>query len=273
MPIASWSLIAAAALSAPADAPLSADHIRVELIADATALIPGQPAILGLHLTHEPHWHTYWVNPGDSGLPTKLVWHLPAGFEAGEIAWPTPARFAVGDLYNFGYDGDVLLPVKIDVPADAKIGSSVHIAADASWLVCREECVPGKTSLAVNLPVRQSATRSTKHSKLFDTAHARQPEPAAWNGQARTRGNRVEVVLSGETIPAAGDLDAFVVQRKIASNSPPQITRADNGLTLLFAKSDYFTSAPPQIELLLRAGAGAGVHAWTVTLPLQADQP
>ncbi len=254
-------------------APVNADHVTVELIGDNATAVPGKPILVGLHLIHEAHWHTYWINPGDSGLPTNITWHLPNGFVAGDIAWPAPERFAVGDLYNFGYDGDVLLPVKIDVPADAKIGSSVSIAADASWLVCREECVPGKTTLSIDLPVRQNLARNAKYSRLFDAATARQPQPAAWNGQARTQGERVEVDLSGDTLPVAGDLDAFVVQRKVVGNAPPRIVPTDHGLMLLFVKNDYFTSVPPQIDLLLRRSVGDDVHAWAVTLPLQADHP
>jgi hypothetical protein len=35
---------------------------------------------LGLKLAHEPDWHTYWKNAGDSGLPTELQWQLPSGW-------------------------------------------------------------------------------------------------------------------------------------------------------------------------------------------------
>ena len=45
---------------------------------------PGKPVWLGLAIDHQPHWHTYWKNPGDSGLPTTLQWQLPAGVTAGD---------------------------------------------------------------------------------------------------------------------------------------------------------------------------------------------
>ena len=70
---------------------------------------------LGLWLRHSPDWHTYWQNPGDSGLPTRLNWTLPEGWQAGAIAWPLPRKFPIGDLANFGYDGDVLLAVPVTV--------------------------------------------------------------------------------------------------------------------------------------------------------------
>ncbi len=76
---------------------------------------PGQPLWLGLQITHQPDWHTYWKNPGDSGLPTELTWQLPAGLDAGDIAWPVPHKIAIGTLANYGYEGTVLLPVPVTV--------------------------------------------------------------------------------------------------------------------------------------------------------------
>src|SRR5215471_19036789 len=106
------SAAAAAANPAPTAPP---DHVRAELIAEDTALVPGQRSWVGLRLTHEPHWHTYWSNPGDSGLPTKLKWEVPPDIIVGDIAWPAPQRFDVGGLFNFGYSGEVVLPVPVAV--------------------------------------------------------------------------------------------------------------------------------------------------------------
>ena len=256
-------------------APVKTDHVTVELVSDNAALAPGKSVWLGLHLIHEAHWHTYWINPGDSGLPTKLTWTLPPNYTANEIAWPTPERFAVGDLYNFGYDGDVLLPVKIDVPASAKDATTAHVAVEAKWLVCREECVPGKADLTIDLPVNLAPSRNPRNAKLFNAAHARQPQAAAWDGKARVRGDHVEVTLSGPAIPTAQKLDAFVAQRRVVGNAPPQITASENGLTLIFPKSEYFAAPPAQLDLLLRNDDDTAVHAWSVTLPFDivADHP
>ena len=48
-------------------------HVRAELIAHAPeGVAPGAPVWVGLQITHQPEWHTYWKNAGDSGLPTEL---------------------------------------------------------------------------------------------------------------------------------------------------------------------------------------------------------
>lgn len=74
-----------------AGALVTTEQVRAELLAWAPEGVEaGKPVWLGLQLTHQPEWHTYWKNSGDSGLPTQLAWQLPAGITAGEIAWPTP---------------------------------------------------------------------------------------------------------------------------------------------------------------------------------------
>ena len=87
--------------------------LEAELVAQHAALRPGADALLGLRLRHAPHWHSYWINPGDSGLPTRLAWQVPQGWRAGDIEWPLPRRYAVGTLQNFGYEGEIVLPVAL----------------------------------------------------------------------------------------------------------------------------------------------------------------
>ena len=132
--------------------PVTTDHVEAELIAEKTAVEPGKPLRLGLRLKMDEHWHTYWRNPGDSGQPTALEWKLPPGYAAGEILWPEPRRLPAGPLMNFGYEGEVLLPVDIAVPATA--AGTVTLAARAIWLVCNpERCVPEEAVLSLALPV------------------------------------------------------------------------------------------------------------------------
>ena len=247
----------------PALASAQDEHVRVTLLSERAALVPGATAWLGVRLQHEPHWHTYWTNPGDSGLPTKLAWQLPPGFHAGEIAWPAPQRISLGDIYNFGYTGDTLLPVPVAVPADAQPGTTAHIGAEVKYLVCREECVPGRASVALDLPVSTTAAAGEQPA-LFAAARSAQPKAAPWTGVAHVRGDCIEVELHGADLPTLSD--AFVVQRKLVDYAPPQISKHGDELKLSFAKNDYFVSAPPQIELLLRTAAQT--QTWSARLPV-----
>lgn len=247
------------------------DHLRVTLIGEHTSLAPGQSLQIGLLLQHEAHWHTYWINPGDSGLPTTLTWTLPSGFRAQDIAWPLPTRFDVGGLYNFGYDGEVLLPITLEVPADAQPGTTAHLAAEAKWLVCREECIPGKALLVLDLPIAASPPKpDTRWTAQFARARLAEPEATAWKSEARLDGDHVTITLRGPGLPDANGLDAFVAERKLVDNKPPQIRRDGDALIVAFGKSDYFGTSPTAFDLVVTKPSAAGVRGWRVQVPLAA---
>jgi DsbC/DsbD-like thiol-disulfide interchange protein len=115
------SLPAAAQLTPKVGSVVTTPHVRAELIAHAPdGVSAGAPVWVGLQITHQPEWHTYWKNAGDSGLPTELAWSLPSGVSNGDIAWPVPRKIPIGNLANYGYEGTVLLPVPLTVAPDFK---------------------------------------------------------------------------------------------------------------------------------------------------------
>ncbi|MBQ0917393.1 protein-disulfide reductase, partial [Hydrogenophaga aromaticivorans] len=152
--------------------------VQAELLAHAPdGAAPGAKLWVGLQLTHTPEWHTYWKNSGDSGLPTELQWTLPEGVTAGDIAWPTPRKFPLGTLANYGYDGTVLLPVPLTVAPDFK-GSHVDVQLYAAWLACRKECIPEEGRFTLRVPVQGS---TALNGLAFEAALAAGPkdQPAA----------------------------------------------------------------------------------------------
>ena len=74
------TLLLAALLAAPTLAQSVSDqpHTKVELIAASAAPAPGKPLTIGIALSPRAGWHTYWLNPGDAGAPTRAAWTLPA---------------------------------------------------------------------------------------------------------------------------------------------------------------------------------------------------
>jgi thiol:disulfide interchange protein DsbD len=248
----------------------NSDHVRVSLISEQAAFVPGTTAWIGVRLNHEAHWHTYWINPGDSGLPTKLTWRLPEGFGVSDVAWPTPTRIMLGDIANFGYAGDIVLPVQVAVPSDAQEGSTVPVGVDAKWLVCREECIPGNASLALDLPVHAITADNPATSKLFDAARTAAPRNAPWSASAHVNGGNVDVILHNSNLANGQIVDAFAVDRKIVANTVPKVTYHPNDIDLTFKKSDYFETAPSQFNVLVRTGDAANARAWRVTVPFDA---
>src|SRR5206468_8787492 len=102
--------------------PVKAAHVEAELVSEVASIQPGQPFWVALRLKMEEHWHTYWQNPGDSGLASKITWNLPEGFSADPIKWPYPERIEAQPLVSFGYSGEVFLLVKIHPPASLPVG-------------------------------------------------------------------------------------------------------------------------------------------------------
>ena len=174
---------------------LKTDQVRASLVAHAPeGVAAGKPLWLGLRIEHQPHWHTYWKNPGDSGLPTTLTWSLPASFAAGDIAWPTPKPLPVGPLMNFGYEGTLLLPVQVSVPAGFQ-GSSLSVRLEAQWLVCKDVCIPESGEFALDLPARAAIV---EHAALFDAARAATPRTSPQvQAQAKVQGQALQVMVQG----------------------------------------------------------------------------
>src|SRR5882672_3345097 len=157
-------LITALTSMAPASAtPVQRPHIEAELIPEKSSLHSGAPLTVALRLKMVSRWHTYWKNPGDSGLPTRITWTLPQGFSARPIQWPVPRRINVGPLTNFGYEGEIFLLTDIQVPAGLAAGTAVPITARADWLVCEEICIPGDATCSDDQPV--SNERAVAHPK------------------------------------------------------------------------------------------------------------
>ena len=156
------------------------DNVRVELLSDVAAAKPGEPFWVGLRQTMRPKWHTYWKNPGESGLPTEIAWALPEGVTAGPIVWPVPHVFDIGGVINYGFKDDILLLVRITPPANLA-GDTLKLTADANWLVCEDVCIPEEAKLELVLPLAAAATPSDPKTRaLFEAARRNVPMESPW---------------------------------------------------------------------------------------------
>ncbi len=157
------------------------EQVTAQLIASVNAVLPGDEILVGVNQKIIPHWHTYWRNPGDSGLQTSIDYELPAGATAGEIQWPTPTRIVMGPVTNYGYSDEVTLLTKIKVPRDIQVGSVFAVKAKVNWLVCEEICLPQTVDLAIELPVVLSAENRGQGSQQIEVALASLPLISPWS--------------------------------------------------------------------------------------------
>lgn len=175
-----------AGISVAASDRASTEQVQAQLVTSVEAVQPGDEFYLGVHQKIIPDWHTYWLNPGDSGLSTTIDWDLPKGATVGEILWPIPGRSSLGPVTNYGYENEVTLPSKVVVPRDAKIGSDFIINATVDWLVCHEECIPQQVKLSLNLPVVAFSKPSISGMKLINAAILQRPVASIWPVTAQT---------------------------------------------------------------------------------------
>ncbi|APW40472.1 protein-disulfide reductase [Rhodoferax koreense] len=181
---------------------MTTPQVRAELMAHApNGIAPREPVWVGLQLTHQPEWHTYWKNSGDSGLPTQLEWTLPPGVMAGDIAWPIPKKIPIGNLANYGYEHTVLLPVPLTITPDFKpslLASELEVRLKAVWLVCRKECIPEEGEFALKIPVRGS---TGINGAAFEAAQKAQPQDLPPGSSLAVDGQTLQVSVPG--LPAA----------------------------------------------------------------------
>jgi len=198
------SLLLAPATAFAQGGPQRTERIEAELVAMNRWAAPGGTAVVAIRQNIQPGWHTYWRNPGDSGGPTTLSWTLPTGVRAGEIVWPLPARQRLQSLVNYGYEGVVYLPVPIEIPADARPGTTLPLSVKALFLVCSAEmCVPDELTLTLNLPIGEGAApQDPKHGAAIAQILEHAPRPAGITAHASLDNGVLTLTATGG--PLAG---------------------------------------------------------------------
>ncbi|MFZ5668111.1 MAG: protein-disulfide reductase DsbD family protein, partial [Pseudomonadota bacterium] len=232
--------------------PVDTGHIEAELVAQEAA-VPGGTVYVALRQKIDRGWHTYWRNPGDSGEPTRAVWTLPAGWTAGAFIWPTPTRQPVGPLMNFGYSGEVLLPVPIGVPASARPGETATLAVAATFLVCADVCVPEDATLTLALPVVAGPARPDPvWGSRIARVLAEAPKPAGLTARFVVDGAVVRLAVTGAPLAGADMAEAYFFPfsgTALEHARPQAIERGPQGLTLTLPAGFDFTSGPAPTSL------------------------
>jgi thiol:disulfide interchange protein len=159
--LATLLVFASILVAAPAD---GGQLVKASLVADTTAVEPGKPLRVGVRMVMEPGWHTYWKDPGDSGLATAVDWKLPKGFSAGDLGWPAPLQvIEPGNIKANAYVGETMLTTVI-TPSKKISEKQITIRARVDWLVCEKICLPGGAEVELTLPV---GTASPANEALF----------------------------------------------------------------------------------------------------------
>jgi thiol:disulfide interchange protein len=253
------NLILAAALMLAGGAHAQAvdtGHIEAELVAQEAAVVPGGVTYVAIRQKIDKGWHTYWRNAGDAGEATKVAWTLPAGWQAGDIVWPAPKRLVEGEpplqLAVYAYEGEVLLPVPIEVPADAKVGSTAQLKVAVAFLVCAEICVPEDAVLTLSLPVAAQARPDPRWGEAVTATLAAAPRPAGLNAAFANEGGTLKLAITGPPLKGADLSGAYFFPfsgKHIGHKDLQAIERGPDGLTLTISPGYDFAQGTPPAEL------------------------
>ncbi|MBH9579382.1 thioredoxin family protein [Inhella sp. 1Y17] len=232
----------------------------------------GKTIWAGVQMQHEPGWHTYWRNPGDSGLPTRLNWTLPAGAQAGAIHWPAPHKMPLGPLMNYGFEGELLLPVALKLPAELPAGP-LKLGLLAEWLVCKEVCIPERGEFSVELPQGQPLN---DHAAAFKAALAAEPQPLPGvKVQARQAAEALQLEIDGLPAGWRGQgIEAFGADAGVYDHArPEQANWQGERLSLALPLSPQRGESPAELEVVLRAGEQTGSLRFALQGGWQANAP
>jgi thiol:disulfide interchange protein DsbD len=229
--------------------------VRIELVSESTSIQPGGAFWVGLRQLIRPGWHTYWVNPGDSGEPTAIEWTLPAGFQAGAIEWPHPERIPAGPAMSFGYSDEVVLPVRIIAPAGLTAGSRVTLTGQASWLVCEKTCIPEEARFALALAVSdEKPSPDPRGAALIARARAAVPTPSPWPASFSATPERVVLSIGARGLAPDRIADVWFYPARwgLLEHAAPQDARiAADGITLTLARGQLPEATAGPVEGVL----------------------
>lgn len=251
--------------------------VSVRLVSDVADADASQTGRVGVLFEMEPGWHVYWRNPGDSGLPTEVRWNAPDGVQIGEPSWPTPERFSdPAGHESFGYSEEVVLQSWIDTLRSG--ASPGAVAAEVSWLACKEKCVLGGATVELRLPV--SAATATENRKLMDTWATRLPREVPDDQQPFAITVReapgdapntlaVQAFLKWNEAPAAGTIEWFPITPDATEiQSARARTRADLTRIDIELRIEAGSDVPGSLASVLVFGTKPNQTSLMLELPL-----
>jgi thiol:disulfide interchange protein len=250
------------------------NHVAVSLVGETTNVVPGRQFQVALRQEIQPGWHTYWSNPGESGLPTTINWSLPTGFSAAPILWPTPERFKAGPIVSYGYEGEVLLPISVDVPPALQSDSTVTLNAHVSWLACSDICVPEETDVSLSVQVGEMLRLDPLSAKAFAATRAKLPVANPFPITTTSSNEEITVRVAMGDATRLGDVSFFPQDTDVIDDEAAQSVTADSHGLSIVLRRDKSKTLPAALRGVLSyhdlaAQADSASGGISISAPLQ----
>jgi thiol:disulfide interchange protein DsbD len=250
---------------------VSIPHGKVDFVAENQWITPGRQIYFGLNFQLEKGWHIYWVNPGDSGQPPRVEWHLPAGLSASEIEWPAPQRLGTSSIVDFGYDDSVMLLVPMRASSTLPTNQAVQLGAELQVLVCREICIPGKAQVSLSLPSKSMPPEvDVRSSELFTAARRSLPHQAPREWEFNVNDQKDSFILTAKIGRQMTRAKFFPLEESQVDNSAAQIVvPLARGFQVTLRKSDQLLKTIKRLKGVLEFSAN---EAYVIDVPIS-DAP
>jgi len=272
------TLAASAAFTAIVGYPAAAADVGTRLITESVQIEAGKPFWVAVELTMADGWHTYFVNPGDAGLPTDVEWTLPEEWIVDSLRWPVPATYGEPPEVTYGYEGRLLLLARITPPTFVA-DDSVRLDARVSWLACKEMCIPGSADVSLTLRVgRMGGEIDRSNEDGLAIHHALDELPTSFPGTASVAvggaNDRVILTLLDFRLPSADiGVDFYVMDQEVLDHSVAMSRRdTASGLELTFTRSPYSASPPERLRGMLVLTDGSSRRGYLVDANINSTQ-
>ena len=123
------------------------DHAEISIIGKNNIISEPGTIDLGYKFIFTPGWHTYWINPGDSGGPPNFQFNQIKGWKINQNLWPGPQTIEYPPLMTYGYENEVVFPFKLEIADLENKEANINI----KFLVCDDICVPEEANLKLIL--------------------------------------------------------------------------------------------------------------------------
>lgn len=139
---------------------LRASESTANLLLNYKSITGNETVLGGIHIKLPSGWHTYWINPGESGAPIKINFLFPKGFEPGEILYPTPVKHTVGGITSYVMEDETVLIFSIKTSSKLP-NREYELKANVEWLECKEICRPASATVQNKIIVGTVSSLST----------------------------------------------------------------------------------------------------------------
>jgi DsbC/DsbD-like thiol-disulfide interchange protein len=226
-------------------------HARVELLLASQNYQAGTSLQAAVRITYEDGWHGYWINPGEGGMKTEIKWNLPAGWAAGPLLFPTPSREMTGELACYGYEGEVVIPVLLSIPAGAT--GEVKLSASLSWLSCNDKgCAPGDATISAT--ITSGEKQSCQHHAIIQQSLDQLPlanEEIAVALEETTEGKIIITLTNAGELDLAGAQLFPITEQSLDPKEPIMLKKIATGFQAIVNKNEYTEGSLKKLEFLI----------------------